>query len=312
MKCQVCNSESGKYPLCRACNAQREKGDIVKCEKCKKWHKKELDCTILPPCSPLSDSKDYIYDPKASLLGNLEKSFFEAIKTTLPDGYHIFPQINLASIIEKKDNSRWRNELFRNVDFLITDSLYSPKIIIEINDQTHLTQDRKERDKKVQQICEEAGIPIINFWSSYGINTDYISKRITETLSSLPIERIHHFNNKNTDTGQDITSIENVAPPATPQNNKKKKKGCYIATCVYGSYDNPNVRVLRRFRDYTLASTWAGSLFIKLYYTISPMLVKLFGNNKYFHKFCKIILTRIVNHLQNNGFNNSPYCDIDL
>lgn len=41
--------------------------------------------------------------------------------------------------------------------------------------------------------------------------------------------------------------------------------GCYIATCVYGSYDCPQVWTLRRFRDYTLDETWYGRLFIRCY-----------------------------------------------
>ena len=36
-----------------------------------------------------------------------------------------------------------------------------------------------------------------------------------------------------------------------PQNSG----GCYVATCVYGSYDCPQVWTLRRFRDNTLAET---------------------------------------------------------
>ena len=30
---------------------------------------------------------------------------------------------------------------------------------------------------------------------------------------------------------------------------RRKNNGCYVATCVYGSYDCPEVWVLRRFRD---------------------------------------------------------------
>ena len=42
--------------------------------------------------------------------------------------------------------------------------------------------------------------------------------------------------------------------------------GCYVATCVYGSYDCPQVWTLRRFRDDTLGSTWYGRTFIRVYY----------------------------------------------
>ena len=55
--------------------------------------------------------------------------------------------------------------------------------------------------------------------------------------------------------------------------NKNNNSGCYIATCVYGSYDCPQVWTLRRFRDYTLDETWYGRLFIKCYYVISPRLL---------------------------------------
>ncbi|MDO5478959.1 MAG: CFI-box-CTERM domain-containing protein [Clostridia bacterium] len=53
--------------------------------------------------------------------------------------------------------------------------------------------------------------------------------------------------------------------------------GCYVATAVYGSYDCPEVWTLRRFRDDTLAKTWYGRMFIRVYYAVSPTLVKWFG-----------------------------------
>ena len=87
--------------------------------------------------------------------------------------------------------------------------------------------------------------------------------------------------------------------------------GCYVATCVYGSYDCPEVWVLRRYRDNTLGSTWYGRLFIRLYYAISPTIVKWFGKTKWFKKMWKGYLDRKVARLQNKGFENTPYQDID-
>lgn len=85
--------------------------------------------------------------------------------------------------------------------------------------------------------------------------------------------------------------------------------GCYIATCVYGSYDCPQVWVLRRFRDYTLDETWRGRLFIKCYYAISPTLVKWFGKTTWFKHSWKFFLDRFVNHLKENGTEDTPYRD---
>ena len=85
--------------------------------------------------------------------------------------------------------------------------------------------------------------------------------------------------------------------------------GCYIATSVYGSYDCPEVWTLRRYRDNELASSWYGRLFIRCYYSVSPTLVKLFGNKKWFNTYCMVKLNRIVRKLQSKGFENTPYDD---
>ena len=85
--------------------------------------------------------------------------------------------------------------------------------------------------------------------------------------------------------------------------------GCYVATCVYGSYDCPEVWTLRRYRDNTLASTWYGRAFIHIYYAISPTLVKWFGKTKWFKKMWKGKLDRMVAKLQAEGVENTPYND---
>ncbi len=85
--------------------------------------------------------------------------------------------------------------------------------------------------------------------------------------------------------------------------------GCYIATCVYGSYDCPQVWTLRRFRDYILAENWYGRLFIKCYYAISPSLVKLFGETKWFRSFWKSRLDKMVSELNCRGVKETYYQD---
>lgn len=61
------------------------------------------------------------------------------------------------------------------------------------------------------------------------------------------------------------------------EESSEEKKGCYIATCIYSSYNCPEVWTLRRFRDQILDTVWYGRLFIKFYYALSPTLVKWFG-----------------------------------
>lgn len=308
MKCKVCGAESGKYPLCRVCNQKKEKGEIIKCPKCGNWHYAASACTV---STQVNSREQFIYEAKQSLISNVERQFYEAIKATLPVGYRVFPQINLAAFITKNDNTRFHNELFRNVDYLITDEKYKPVIVIEINDQSHLDKDRQERDTKVKNICEEAGIPILKLWTSYGANQEYIGRRISEVLTTIPVARVHHFDK--VDKPHIIVEPPKVENTTHTYFSKRssvfEKNGCYIATSVYGSYDCPEVWVLRRYRDNVLLNSCFGRWFVKRYYAISPLIVDKCGNKKWFVKLCKSVLDKIVNRLQAKGFDNTSYND---
>lgn len=85
--------------------------------------------------------------------------------------------------------------------------------------------------------------------------------------------------------------------------------GCYIATCVYGSYDCPEVWTLRRFRDDVLGNHFLGRLFIRTYYATSPALVRRFGEAWWFHHFWKNRLDRLIARLKEAGMDSSPYQD---
>ena len=85
--------------------------------------------------------------------------------------------------------------------------------------------------------------------------------------------------------------------------------GCYVATCVYGSYDCPQVWTLRRYRDYTLAESWYGRAFIRTYYAISPTIVKWFGSTEWFKNLWQNKLDKMVSKLRSNGVEDTPYQD---
>lgn len=111
--------------------------------------------------------------------------------------------------------------------------------------------------------------------------------------------RLEEINRKLKDTDPAYKSKE---VPEVP-------RGCYVATAVYGSYDCPQVWTLRRFRDYTLATTWYGRVFIRTYYTISPTLVKWFGHTDWFKSMWRGKLDRMVSKLNDSGVEDTPYED---
>lgn len=125
---------------------------------------------------------DRHYEIKSNYISQNEKGYFDAVKEIVGDKYLVQPQVNLASIIDKVSAEKYRNELFRNIDIGIFDNDYHIKVLIEINDATHREPSRRKRDEKVQEICNDANIPIIKLWTTYGINKEYIKKRLKDYL----------------------------------------------------------------------------------------------------------------------------------
>lgn len=103
---------------------------------------------------------------------------------------------------------------------------------------------------------------------------------------------------------QKIRGIDNSY---NPPEIKKRDNGCYVATSIYGSYNCPEVWTLRRFRDDTLENSFYGRLFIKIYYAVSPTVVKYFGDTKVFKNFFKPRLDKLVNKLQEEGVESTYY-----
>lgn len=155
--------------------------------------------------------------------------------------------------------------------------------------KTVLNTYKKQYQKSQKQWKKQTGFPTTkkkNFYDRYTTpSKPYKSKK------SKPIN-----------TNAFTTSSKQTA-------TKTNNDGCYIATCVYGSYDCPEVWTLRRFRDDFLKKHSFGCLFIKLYYSTSPTVVKFFGDKQCFIKFWKNELDRLVIHLNNNGFENTTYQD---
>lgn len=119
---------------------------------------------------------------KKKLVTKNEITFGKAIKKALPEGYRLQPQICLASILHKESDSKFANELFRIIDFGVFDKEFNIIFLIEINDESHNERQRMARDYKVKDICAEAEIPLITFWTSYGVDEHYIKKRILQEL----------------------------------------------------------------------------------------------------------------------------------
>lgn len=80
--------------------------------------------------------------------------------------------------------------------------------------------------------------------------------------------------------------------------SSKSAGGCYIATAIYGSYDSPEVLMLRRFRDRTLARHAWGRGLIALYYRFSPPVARRLEHASPANRIVRIVLDAAVRRME--------------
>ena len=87
---------------------------------------------------------------KRKFLTISEIDFYNTL-TELNNEYIVVPQVNLGTIVEKVD-SKYRSELFKNIDFGVFTPEFELLLLIELNDKTHRQKNRIERDKKLKEL----------------------------------------------------------------------------------------------------------------------------------------------------------------
>lgn len=91
-----------------------------------------------------------------------------------------------------------------------------------------------------------------------------------------------------------VSSIGNSGSDSSGSNSGGSDSGCYIATMAYGSYDAPQVLILRQFRDRFLQKFGAGRAFIAWYYKNSPSFVEKHRSKQWLHKGLRVYLSIFV------------------
>ena len=135
-----------------------------------------------------------------------------------------------------------------------------------------------------------------NFFGDGFTNYDAKGKKIGKSEKNFFGDSYTNYDKNGKKIGKTHTSLWDS------DDDEFEKEGCYIATAVYGSYDCPEVWILRRYRDNYLYKRTFGKIFIKIYYKVSPMLVKAFDQNKYFKKIFRKFLNNKIRKLKEIGY----------
>ena len=106
-----------------------------------------------------------------------ELAFYRVLVTAVDGKATILTKVNLADVFfvaRPNENAGYRNRIDRkHVDFLICDTTgMRPLVGVELDDRSHQSARRQERDRFVEQVFEIAGLPLVRvpLRSSYSVN----------------------------------------------------------------------------------------------------------------------------------------------
>lgn len=140
----------------------------------------------------VEEKAKYRYNRKNFFLTRAEHECYDALVEAVGTEYRIFAQVHLPTLVDHTVRGQdWRAALAhinrKSVDFVLCDKAYlSPKLATELDDKSHERPDRQERDREVERILHEAGVPLLRIENRGNLNPSELSQRIKETLNPKP------------------------------------------------------------------------------------------------------------------------------
>jgi len=139
--------------------------------------------------SQKEEKKDrYKYKRKDFLMSRPEHEFFDILVAVLGNEYYVFPQIHLSTIIDNKVvGQNWKGAFNhvnqKSVDFVVCDkNNIKPLLAIELDDKSHEKEDRKERDRDVEEILRDSDMPLVRFENHGSFDKEEIKRVVMEKL----------------------------------------------------------------------------------------------------------------------------------
>lgn len=83
--------------------------------------------------------------------------------------YYVFPQVHLSALLNHRvKGQEWKYAFShingKSVDYVLCDRVtLHPTYAIELDDYTHNKTNRRQRDREVERILEEADITLVRF-----------------------------------------------------------------------------------------------------------------------------------------------------
>lgn len=117
-----------------------------------------------PQQKPNDHRRFSYYRARTSLLDERERAFYLELSKHLPHGWHIFPKMRIADVLETTNGRGYKRLLSqilsKHIDFVITDFNFRPVCAIELNGMSHNASNRQFSDTTKREVFTNAGFPL--------------------------------------------------------------------------------------------------------------------------------------------------------
>ncbi len=123
------------------------------------------------------------YEKKEYLLTPTELKFYKLLKTITDElNYTLFTQIALYEIVNCKNFKNFNKIKSKSIDFIITEKNCKIKLCIELDDKTHNTNKRIERDTFINDMFKELDIKLLRIPVQNFYNIEELEQKIKESI----------------------------------------------------------------------------------------------------------------------------------
>lgn len=135
---------------------------------------------------------DFPYKKIGALFSPVERSFLGVLHQAVGGNTTIFGKVRVANVVEpeaslnRSDRQRAFNKISgKQFDFLLCNSKnLSVLCAIELDDASHQSNSRNQRDEFLKKVCEAAGVPLIRVPAQSGYVLDDIERLVAPHLAT--------------------------------------------------------------------------------------------------------------------------------
>lgn len=123
------------------------------------------------------------YSKKEYLLTRNELKFYKLLKSIIDkNNLNLFCQVSLYELVKSNNYKNFNKIKAKTIDYVITDINCKIKLCIELDDPTHIRQDRIERDKFIDELFKQLEIKLIRIPVQNWYDIKTIEEKIKESL----------------------------------------------------------------------------------------------------------------------------------